>query len=814
MVTARIKLVVLQLPIIAGGASLLLGLVVLLGWHSRKIALIQVFPQFVPMQYNTAFCYILAGLALILVRKNAVRPAMLFSIATILVGALTGIQYLIGTNFGIDQFFMDYYITVENTYPGRMAPNTALSFTLTGAGLLAAALMNNSGMRHWVTGVIGSIVLGLGMVAVAGYATGLSPAYGWGLMTRMAMPTAVGFSMLGVGLLSIAWQDSFTDESLGDKPSAWWPVSAGIFVISFSVLIASALETQARTLAGPSSTFAPTVALAFGMIMGVLLGTTLWFNRRSMLRVVLAENLAKRLVEEKAAAKANTAMLRTVFDTIETGTIVIDKEGVIQIFNPAAEKMFGYKSDEVLGKNISMLMPEPDHSQHDGYLGNYLNTGEAKIICIGRQVTGLRKNGEEFPLQLEVGEMKVDEHTCFVGSCSDLTTLQSLESQLRQSQKLEAIGQLTGGVAHDFNNLLAVIQGNLALLSEDLKAGNDAAVDKPAELLEDALEATKRGADLTRRLLVFSRKQALQPRTLDLSTLVTGMEDMLRRTLGETIELKVNLQESDQMALIDRAQLENAILNLVLNARDAMQGAGRLTIKTEDVTLDETYVATHPVARAGDFIMLAISDTGIGMTPEIMDRAFDPFFTTKGVGKGSGLGLSMVHGFVKQSGGFIDICSETGVGTSVKLYLPRATVIEAAVPEKTPEARPKGGHETILMVEDDEDVRRMMMRILTRLGYQVFEAGDGPAALNLLKNVNPIDLLLTDVVLPGGMNGPQIAKAVRKIEPGIKILFMTGYIQNDVIPDGRLGENIHLINKPFSPSGLAMKVREVLQLVN
>lgn len=501
--------------------------------------------------------------------------------------------------------------------------------------------------------------------------------------------------------------------------------------------------------------------------------------------------------------------LRTVFETIETGTMVINIDGIIQIFNPAAEKIFGYRSDEVIGQNVSMLMPEPDRSQHHGYLSNYIETGEAKIICIGRQVVGLRKNGEEFPLQLEVGEMQINKESCFVGSIADLTQLKSLESQLRQAQKLEAIGQLTGGVAHDFNNLLAVIQGNLSLLSEDLKTGNDAAADGTMELLGDALKASERGADLTQRLLAFSRKQVLQPQTLDLNELVTGMEDMLRRTLGETIDLKVNLKKGDWSTLIDPSQLENALLNLVLNARDAMAEGGRLTIKTKDMKLDEGYVATHLGASAGDYIMLAVNDTGTGMTADVRDKVFDPFFTTKGVGKGSGLGLSMVHGFVKQSGGFVDIYSERGVGTSVKLYLPRS-LEEKEFVEKTKVTSYEGGHETILVVEDDEDVRRMTFRILNRLGYRVHQAKDGKAALNLLENENPMDLLLTDLVLPGGMNGLQIAKAVGKIGPRTKVLFMSGYTENAIVHDGRVDEGAHLISKPFSPNNLAAKIREVL----
>lgn len=515
------------------------------------------------------------------------------------------------------------------------------------------------------------------------------------------------------------------------------------------------------------------------------------------------------LEHAKAAIAESETRFRTVLETIGTGAIVTDAKGLIQIFNPAAEAIFGYSSDEVAGKNVSMLMPHSDSSRRDDYVGNYLRTGDPKIIGVGRQLTGLRKDGTEFPLQLEIGEMKIGAETGFVGSITDLTEIHLLEGQLRQSQKLEAVGQLTGGIAHDFNNLLAVVQGNLSLLMEDLKAQDSTVANEHMELVQPALDASIRGADLTQRLLAFSRKQTLEPHALDLKELVLGMEDMLRRTLGETIDLQINLKTGHWLALVDPSQMENALLNLVLNARDAMEGGGRLTLETADKVLDEVFVARHQGAHAGDYVMLAVSDTGSGIIPIVLEKVFDPFFTTKDVGKGSGLGLSMVHGFIKQSGGLIELSSEPGQGTSVKLYLPRS-IMKQAMPLDSTNHSTSGGSETILVVENQPEVRQMTVRMLQRLGYKVLEAADGNSALEKLKNIDSIDLVLTDIVLPGGITGLDIAKNEYATRVGVKIMFMSGYAEDAIAHHGRIDDIKTLLHKPFSINELATRLREVL----
>ncbi|MDH3597140.1 MAG: PAS domain S-box protein, partial [Rhodospirillales bacterium] len=380
----------------------------------------------------------------------------------------------------------------------------------------------------------------------------------------------------------------------------------------------------------------------------------------------------------------------------------------------------------------------------------------------------------------------------------DVTERKATEAQLRHAQKMEAIGQLTGGVSHDFNNLLAVVVGNLELVAEQLTQD-----DRCRRHVEKALGAAERGATLTQRLLAFSRKQALQPEEINAGRLVSGMTDMMRRTLGETIEIEVVSDSGLWTTSADPAQLENAVLNLAINARDAMPEGGKLTIETSNARLDDDYAAAQQDVTPGQYVLLAVTDTGTGMAPEVCARALDPFFTTKDVGSGSGLGLSMVFGFVKQSGGHVSIYSEVGEGTSVKLYLPRIKNPEQAT--SRPETQgdiPLARGETVLVVEDDIEVRTLVVSLLRDLGYDVREAGNGKAALDLLDERPCANLLLTDVVLPNGMSGRVLAEEVQKRLPDTAILYMSGYTENSIVHHGRLDDGVRLLQKPFRMSDL------------
>jgi len=390
---------------------------------------------------------------------------------------------------------------------------------------------------------------------------------------------------------------------------------------------------------------------------------------------------------------------------------------------------------------------------------------------------------------------------------AEITEREKVEDQLRQVQKMEALGQLTGGIAHDFNNMLAVIIGALNIMQRRMDKGDN----NVGEFLKAAIDGAMRGGSLTQRLLAFARKQVLEPRALDANKLVSGMSDLVRRTLGETIQTEVVLAGGLWRVHVDAHQLETVILNLVVNARDAMPDGGKLTIETANAHLDEGYVGRHLDIPPGQYVLLCVSDTGAGMPADVLAKAFEPFFTTKGQGKGTGLGLSQVYGFVRQSGGHVKIYSEPGEGATVKIYLPRhhgASEDVAPVKDGEPFPRAKPG-ETILVVEDEAAVRALTAEGLRDLGYTVLAAENGAEALSLLERNPGITLLFTDIVMPN-MNGRQLSDEALKRKPGLKVLYTTGYTRNAVVHNGTLDPGVRLIGKPFTLEQLALTVRDVL----
>jgi nitrogen-specific signal transduction histidine kinase/ActR/RegA family two-component response regulator len=391
----------------------------------------------------------------------------------------------------------------------------------------------------------------------------------------------------------------------------------------------------------------------------------------------------------------------------------------------------------------------------------------------------------------------------FVGR--DLTEKQEAESRLRQAQKMDAVGQLTGGVAHDFNNILTVITGTIGILQ-------DAVADRPelvsiAKLIDDAAE---RGAQLTKHLLAFARKQPLQPREIDVNSLMVEAAKLLHPTLGEQIQISPMLAEDAWTAMVDPNQLTTAVLNLALNARDAMPNGGKLVLKTRNVYLDEGYAGMHSEVAPGNYVMIAVSDTGSGIPASYLERVFEPFFTTKAVGKGTGLGLSMVFGFVKQSGGHIKIYSEEGHGTTVRIYLPRSTGLQQTATEALAASDVRGGNERVLIVEDDPLVRQYVITQIKSLGYTTLDAANATEALDIIDNTENIDLLFTDVIMPGPMNGRRLVDEALKRRPDLKTLFTSGYTENAIVHHGRLDSGVLLLAKPYRKSDLARMIRQAL----
>ena len=502
---------------------------------------------------------------------------------------------------------------------------------------------------------------------------------------------------------------------------------------------------------------------------------------------------------------SDESRLRALVDTAVDGVILIDARGTVLMFNPACEKLFGYPREEVLGRNVKMLMPAPYHEEHDGYIQNYLTTGERKIIGIGREVSGRRKDGSTFAMDLSVGEAKEGGGSIFVGVIHDLSERKRIERQLAQAQKMEAVGQLSGGIAHDFNNLLTVIIGNADTLADRLKARPDL-----SRLADQIVNAGQRGAELTQRLLAYSRRQMLQPAEIDCNALISSMRELLQRTLREDIEIIADLDPELNAAYADPAQLENAILNLSLNAQDAMPDGGSLTINTINVPLDERYRDLHPEVPPGRYVMVSVTDDGEGMPPHVREHAFEPFFTTKEVGKGSGLGLSMVYGFAKQSNGHVTLYSEPGLGTTIRIYLPASTMGPAEAKAPAESEALLYGDGTVLVAEDDPIVRSYAVSCLESLGYRVIAAVDGHEALARLDQNPDVNVLFSDVVMPGGITGWELASRAREMRPAIRILLTSGYAIETLAARGRLNPDVAVLNKPYRKADLARRLREVL----
>jgi two-component system CheB/CheR fusion protein len=520
--------------------------------------------------------------------------------------------------------------------------------------------------------------------------------------------------------------------------------------------------------------------------------------------ILLAMEDATDRLQAQTRLEEREARLSAVLDAAPEAIITIDEQGIITSYSPAALNMLGYTAAEVVGRNVKILMPEPHRDKHDGYLTHYKETGEKKIIGVGREMNARRKDGTEVPIRLTVAEWWIDGERNFTGVLHDLTEDMKRRDALQRAQKMEAVGQLTGGIAHDFNNLLTVIIGNLELLEMNLG-------DFPKkELLSEALEASELGAKLTAQLLTFSRKQALEPETLSLNDLVQSIKPLLKRTLTDNISIETDLADDLVMTMTDAGLVENAILNLAINARDAMPKGGTLTIETKNVTLDKDYTAGQEDIEPGAYVALSVTDTGTGMSPEVSARAFEPFFTTKEVGAGSGLGLSMVYGFAKQSGGHLAIYSEEGLGTTVTLYLPPSNKGVPAVVTPVENDIPQSGQETILVVEDDPRVRRLTVTRLEDLGYQTLAVENGPAALEVLRSNDGINLVLSDIVMPGAMTGFDVADQALAINPALKILLATGYASGGETTVGEAKHRHPLLRKPYSLRDLAQALRNLL----
>ncbi|MFI5326812.1 MAG: response regulator, partial [Candidatus Rokuibacteriota bacterium] len=495
---------------------------------------------------------------------------------------------------------------------------------------------------------------------------------------------------------------------------------------------------------------------------------------------------------------------RLVTENIADAVFLLELDGRIVLGNPRAEIITGYSQAELVGRSIVSLLPEEGAREVQARLSNVRAGVDVPPLF---EVELTRKDGARALLEVHMTSVLKDGNPVGrLGVARDISERRSLEDQLRQAQKMEGIGRLAAGVAHDFNNLLTAIGGRCYLVLGSLSAEDP--LRREIEIIQGAAE---RAAKLTHQLLAFSRKQILEPRVLDLNATVTGIEPLLRRMIREDIEIAARLDPEAGRIKADAGQLEQVLLNLAVNASDAMPGGGSLTLGTRNVILDEDYVRTHAGVEPGPYVLLSVSDTGHGMTAEVQARIFEPFFTTKEVGKGTGLGLATVYGIVKQSGGHIAVYSEVGHGTVFKVYLPRVQDAVAPLePMEPASSGRRGGTETVLLVEDDEALRSLAREVLSVQGYRVLEASSPADALRLANgHEGEIHVLLTDVVMPK-MNGRQLADLVIAARPGLKVLYMSGYADAAIVQHGVLEPGTQFLQKPFTPDGLSRKLREVL----
>jgi two-component system, cell cycle sensor histidine kinase and response regulator CckA len=780
---------------LGGCASIALGIVVLAGWVTQIGPLMTVLPGRIAMKPNTAVAFLCAGIALVLLarpydssrfRASALIPAA-FVIA---IGLISLVEYSTHSDFLIDQLLFNDRI--QHPYPGRMAPITALNFCLTGTSLLLLSISER--YARWAQ--ITSLLTGFSAtLAIVGYIYGVPLLYGSVQYTSMALHTGLGFLILSAAVLHCRSSLGLMAVISSGYAGGWLarrllPAA----VVAPTLFGAIFLHTQTA----PPQMRLPFACLIVGQI--VLFVILVWTLAYMLNCLENEKNAAQNALQRSEQLLGQR--YRTMFEEAVVGIFQSTPDGRLLTVNLAMARMFGYDSPEEMTRATDAARLYVDPTRRD-VLGTAL---QQKGALRNFECQVFRKDGSKIWVSSNI--RAVHENGTMIryeGTNSDITERKLLEEQLAQSQKMEAVGRLAGGVAHDFNNAIGVVVGYSTLLKE--RVPNDG---KALHYTEEIMNAGRRAASLTRQLLAFSRKQVIQPALLDLNAVMSNTEKMLRRLIGEDIAMTVTLEPSLGCIVADRGQLEQVLMNLAVNARDAMPQGGRLIIETFNARLDEAILAQHPYAKPGEYVVLSVSDTGCGMDKETQTHIFEPFFTTKDISKGTGLGLSTVYGIVKQSGGYIWVYSEPERGARFKIYWPRtAQSGHPAQAVHSPSGLP-GGSETILLVEDDDAMRELTCKCLAAVGYNVLTAQDGEVAIRVCsRHDGPIHVLLTDVVMPG-ISGRQLSNSLAALRPELKVLYMSGYTADLIADHGVLESNMALLEKPFTQELLLNKLRSVL----
>jgi len=780
--------------------AFLVGLAVLLGWAFDVRALKGVLPGLATMKANTALCFLLLGAAFWLLGNEAGEarrrlPGHSLAAIGAGIGFLTILEYLFSWHLGIDQaLFSDPGSPDSVAPPGRMAPTTAASFLMLGTGLF---LLDRPKYRGSMVGLVSGVALISG-IALAGYLFNVSALYTLPGYGSVALHTAATFAILSGGILCARPERGFMRIVISDS-------SAGVMVrklLPAAVLVPLALGWL-RLWGQRKGFYGTEIGLSAYALSNIIIFILLIVACARALFKVEAER--ERALE---AVRGNEERLRLMVTNSPAAIAMFDRHMRYLMVSPRWISDYSLGGRDIIGVShydVFPGLPERWKEIHRRCLEGAVEKSEddsftrpdGSVEWVRWEIHPWRDNRER------IGGIVIFSEVITPRKRAE-EALRKSENQLRQAQKMEAIGQLAGGVAHDFNNLLTAILGFSEMGLAGLPEGDPLAGD-----LKEVVKAGQRAAALTRQLLAFGRRQVLQPRMLDINDSVADIAKMLKRLIGEDIDLVTRLDPQIGRVHADPGQIEQVVMNLAVNARDAMPEGGELIIETADTELDETYLKGHPWATPGPFVMLAVTDTGTGISEEVKAHLFEPFFTTKDVGKGTGLGLATIYGIVKQSGGQISVYSERGKGTSFKIYLPR---VEGQVQPKVapPAPRTMRGSETILLVEDDESVRALAGSVLRKNGYALIVANNGVEGLEAAdRHSGAIDLAITDVIMPN-LRGQDFARLLSERRPNTKVLFMSGYTDAS-IHHRELAPDIPFLQKPFTGERLLLKVREVLE---
>ncbi len=793
----------------------LLGALTLLGWLVLALGRHAALPHPL-MAPTTAIGLLLCGSSLALLRAGRRRASAAFALGLLILAAALGFLRLLGFDDPLSAYLLGGLRPVSNGHPVRIAGSSAACLILFSSGMLA--MTSNWRRRRQVLTAMSLVGLTLTGLTLIFYAYDVDPVSILGIAQHMSPHTALGLFVLFLVSFAIEPEHGWLPMLMSGRPSA--RASRAQIMLVVTIPLAAGFLLLRGERAGVITLNAGMAAMVICTIVPLVIQILLDGRRLDRLETrrqaavaaeaLLSSELERRVSDRTASLAQSEAWLRGFVHQSVDGLALfrLDRDGGLHIetLSPSLVGLYDVATDDTLPQAARSVLPPDILTELQAHIATCIATRAPHRYRAHRATTqGLRMLDVILaPIALE----GLVSDQLFAASVRDITEAEQREEQLRQSQKMEAVGQLTGGLAHDFNNLLTGISGNLEMIQARLSQGR---TDDVERYLTTAQEAGRRAAALTHRLLAFSRRQTLDPRPVEIDRIIASMEDLIRRTMGPAVTVIVRPSPLPWTSLIDANQFENALLNLCLNARDAMPNGGRLTITTfNDVVTGD---GTLPDLPAGDYVRVRVADTGVGMSPDLVARAFDPFFTTKPIGQGTGLGLSMIYGFARQSGGRVELLSELGRGTFVDLQLPRQSGI---VPSQTGPSEAlsepvAGGGRTVLVVDDEPAIRMLVRDILFERGYRVLEAEDGIGGLKILRSRETIDLLVTDVGLPNGMNGRQLADAARGLREGLKVLFITGYAETTVLGDGALDQGMEVLTKPFTIARLMDRVGALAQ---